>query len=153
MGIDMTTFVEVREAGGWRSLHLDEAIQKDFRAASFRQEIWAEDDNEVAKRLQTFGYKERNYRLFAAISGAANNSLNIPKVATVRGLPKDMGIIATEYLEHSSGIYPTWLTLAELFTYDWNAYDIQAPDFLVFLDVLKAMGEPEDVRVIFTFFQ
>lgn len=154
MGTDMTTFVEVREAGEWHSLRLDEAIQKDFRAASFTQEIWAEEGpNDDVVKTTTLGYEGRNYRLFAALSSPDTNTLGIPKVVPVRGLPKDMGRVATEYLEHNSGVYPTWITLAELLAYDWAAHDFGAPDFLLFLDVLKAMGEPEDVRVIFTFFQ
>jgi len=152
MGTDMTTFIEVRVAGEWHSLHLDEAIQKDFRAASFTENVWVDGPHDTARKQCILGYEGRNTKLFNALASLEDWELSIPRVAPLRGLPDDMGETAKNVLEFSQGIHPTWITLAELLAYDWAAHDFGAPDFLRFLDVLKAMGEPEDVRVIFTFF-
>jgi hypothetical protein len=66
-------------------------------------------------------YSERNYPLFSALAGVRNRA-EISPVAMPRGLPGDTSpnVLAQSDLWGSDGHSRSWLTLAELMSYDWT---------------------------------
>ena len=89
-------------------------------------------------------FTDRNYLLFSILAGVRNYE-NIMPILPPRGVPVDMSEgVAKEYKEWAGDAHtPSWLSLGELLTYDWNAEITQSGmvDFHEYIK-FKKNGEP-----------
>jgi hypothetical protein len=141
MGCDIHTFVERRFEGEWRSLR-----------------------SKFTQGNSPFDW--RSYGIYGFLADVRNYS-KIPPIAELRGLPDDVSESTAEEYDGwtQMGCHPaSWLSLAELLAadYDQEFFDDRrqetttikeflGPSFFHDLDVLKTLGPPEDVRVVFWF--
>lgn len=151
MGCDIHAYVELYTPGeGWEEV-------KDFE--------------------EPFG--DRNYGWFGFLAGVRNYSRS-PVIAEPRGLPED-ATLSTEERKNALRLHNhshSWLTLAELLTYDYDRVfwdrritkngngaalaeegegehltlrDFLGERFFAHLDRMRAVGHPYNVRVVFWF--
>lgn len=111
-------------------------------------------------------YDDRNYEVFAVLANQRNHhEPEIKPISEPRGYPVDIHPVSTwlldgyDFVDHS----PTWLSLDEVFAYDWSQpsprYLIggtladSASRFLEHMEQLKAYAQAEnvDIRLVFGF--
>ena len=144
MGCDIHLYVERKENGRWVSL-----------------DKWTVDADEFGREgagvmWEDRFYRHRNYLLFGILAGVRDRSL--ASISKPRGLPKDVTLEVQKESEswNTDGHSHSWLTLAELQSYDWSsalAEPVGAPSTFVneAIPKLEALGEPESVRIVFFF--
>src|ERR1044072_830652 len=164
MGVDITSFAEVKTNGKW--IKVDEKIFPEYNYMS----------------SEPFGW--RSYGMFGFLANVNNYSM-VPSIKDVKGLPNDSEWLNDPDLDYcyDVGWACSYLTLKELldFNYDKQFEDRRyskevAPNifdggstcepgkgqmvtFREFLgesffkhkEVLQSLGKPEDVRVVFWF--
>lgn len=111
MGTDIHMIAEVRKNGVWHTI-LDN-IFIGWGGTSFHEETCVP-------------YSDRNYNLFAILAGVRNGTgfagcrigEKFNPISETKGYPEDMCKDSESYLsyEHSA----SWLTLKEIFDFDWN---------------------------------
>jgi hypothetical protein len=91
----------------------------------------------------------RDYSLFAVLAGVRKDPADPPqRFEPQRAIPDD----ASDELRHVYGFSDSeyahsYRTLAELLGHNWSRW----PQFVRFLDWMKTLGEPDDVRFVFWF--
>lgn len=156
MGCDIHLVTEVRRDGRW---HIAEPF---YPCRACGPDGWY-DEGEACywcggeKRINHFS--ERSYGLFALLAGVRNYYEVMP-LAEPRGLPGDSPAVEAHQEYDGCGdrlrMDPiwlgdhsfSWLTLGELLAHDWSAVDA---DFAAFVEAMKAVGAPDDVRIVFGF--
>jgi hypothetical protein len=159
MGCDIHSFAEVRREGRW--------TRADVKFPSW-------DGGETAEPFEV-----RDYGLFGFLADVRNYS-HSPVITEPRGIPDDADLTDEEREEFADGWYhsASWLTLAELLAYDYDQVfwdrrvtkdgngaalaeggegehlslrEFLGQGYFDRLDLLAALGRPEDVRVAFWF--
>lgn len=108
MGVDMSSYVEVREKGAWTLLqeHL------------FKRNEYEKDDD-ASIEMQPF--RNRNYAFFGWLAGIRNYSAVVP-LDTPRGLPNNLSAeLFDKYDYRSYELSFTHFTLAELLSIDYDS--------------------------------
>ena len=158
MGCDIHTFVERRQPGGhWERVSVDMGRDR------------YEND--------PFGW--RSYGMFGFLAGVRNYSA-VPPISASRGLPKDTSVgVLVEW--DKWGMYAhsaSWLTLAELLAFDYEAEfedrrvtrgidggaranpgegtlttfrEFLGEELFSDLGRLETLGDPKDTRIVFWF--
>lgn len=109
----------------------------------------------------------RNYTLFSILAGVRSRDRNIlPPIAEARGFPPQADYDATDAHDDSSddAHHASWLTVGEIDRYlDVNGDKVTLPtgapltvreamqDIVRALPWLRALGDPEKVRLVFWF--
>ena len=156
MGADIHSLVEIRKDGKWEPVN---------------EAIWPPDEDE----LDLYGNKPyseplrvRRYGLFGWLANVRNYSCVEP-LAPPRGLPRDCADTTAKRFDRSY-YYHSWFTLAELLAVDYSREildwrearsksdatsrvlrDLLGDEYMQMLDVMKTLGAPDDVRIIFAF--
>jgi hypothetical protein len=119
MGTDIHCYAEVRRDGRW------EKIGRIFPNPSWRQEDAIEDQPELGWYLGPLTdrpYIRRNYPLFGMLAGVRYSEIEPIAKPVPRGIPVDVSPgYRARVRERSGGQWHSWLTLAELQAYDWDA--------------------------------
>lgn len=91
----------------------------------------------------------RNYSLFAVLAGVRKDPEDPPqRFEPQRAIPEDASDELKYEYDCSDGEYAhSYRTLAELLAHNWS----QWPQFVRFLEWMKTLGEPDDVRFVFWF--
>ncbi len=161
MGCDIHSFAEVKKNGKW--IKIKKSIFPDY---------------DTHKQVEPFGW--RSYAMFGFLAGVRNYSHCEP-LSEPKGLPKDsewLNSLSKHYLPEekitiASDLYEdsfyhsfSYLTLDELLSFDYkrkfvDLRDKSQPiityreylhkDFFDVIEVLKTLGNPDEVRVIFMF--
>lgn len=151
MGCDIHLCVEVKKDGQWVSVDKWTTVPPND-----------DEDGYTTVDYDDRFYSGRNYVLFGVLAGVRVN--DVPQIAPLRGLPLCTSPEVTKYFKgwgndiHSLSV----LSLRELLAYDWGfvVRDYDGPESLKsicasFCDrtipKLKALGNPEDVRIVFGF--
>jgi len=142
MGCDIHSFAEVKREGRWEVV----------------SDVFPFDDWERDYFKRTHGhepFRTRNYTTFCLFAGVRCRE-GMPTLAAAKGLPADVSgpVREASDLMDSDGHSHSWLTLRELLDgadaiaqcRDWMGGQFDAH-----LDVLKTLGEPDDVRIVFWF--
>lgn len=151
MGADIYSFVEVKKGGKW--LMIEEPIFEYWDGKKINEPFW-----------------RRDYNVFGFLAGV-RNPFYCQQIHPLKGLPDDSEWINSKLIKqrfekdknyHSH----SWLTLKELLKFNYNksigriknemggklTYREHLGDgFFKDLEVLKTLGNPEDVRVVFWF--
>ncbi len=158
MGMDVTMFAERKGPDGkWRRALPDDVC--DVCGGAPMDSGWG-----PCWRCRSIGtvLREvrvaRNYALFTILANVAGGDTSLPPIADARGVPSDADPQVAAQLNRSS-FNRSWLSVAELTAYDWNARDKSgltakelAPQFCAeVLPALLALGPPDEVRVAFGF--
>lgn len=108
MGCDIHLYVERRVNGVWESADMW-IIEPDYG------------DDIVEVPYESKFYKGRNYHLFAVLADV-RNYLDLPSISNPRGLPDDITENPRRISDSEPEFFHTrsWLTLAEIFEYDWT---------------------------------
>lgn len=167
MGCDIHSFAEVRKDGVWELV--EDAI---FPYDEFDRE-W------LKKDFSSEPIRDRNYGLFGWLADVRNYSMVTP-ICEPKGLPRDVSdcVSLESYDWEPDGHSHSWLSLKELLEVDYDvtfedrrvtrgsngAYiadvgegtivslrDHLGNEFFSTLEVLKTLGSPEDVRLVFWF--
>lgn len=151
MGIDISSWVEVRESDGvWRRQTGD---------------LFPHDEWEVTYYGRSHGeepFRGRSYALFGFLADIRNYAES-PYIAGPRGLPVDVDEQECGYiLDDSCG--SSWVTLEELLAFDYeqtfydqsnrsheSVRDFLGEDYFEVLDCCTKLGQPQDVRIVFWF--
>jgi hypothetical protein len=150
MGCDIHTFVEVRRNGKWEL-----ESRPLFEVDEYDREHYG-----ITGRAQPFHW--RQYAMFGVLAHVRRK--DGPCIARPRGWPEDLSPSMAEEqdrIEHT----PSYLTLAELLSFDYDQPWTPYPDeperttvrtslngrFFLELEVMRTLGEPGDVRVLFYF--
>ena len=123
----------------------------------------------VANKKKIFGHKDyltdspfdwRNYSIFSFLAGVRNRD-DIEPIFKPRGLPKDSNYIKKKTEDVYGDYYRgySYITLREFieFNYEQKATEEETyrqyllPEFFEELELLKTLGEPDDVRILFWF--
>ncbi|WPH57762.1 hypothetical protein [Mycobacterium phage WXIN] len=123
MGCDVHMLAEVKIGGKWETV--GRAFESDYHNPKRPNTISAWDDDEDWERnarLSTEPYSGRNYYLFAALADVRNGK-GVKPIAEPRGLPADVSLYARRRSDRMGcdGHSHSWLSLAELTAYDWDA--------------------------------
>lgn len=118
MGTDIHMRAEIKRNGQW------EAVGEVFENPYYKADKPLNDWN---KPLTAEPYGDRNYGLFAMLANVRNGygfagvvtGTGYAPIAEPRGLPEDMSPEVAEWMD-SYDHTPSYLTLAELESYDWN---------------------------------
>lgn len=152
MGTDIHVRVEVKKDGRWQSANNWIDVLEEER------DEWGGRSCRIDYQNDPLYYSERDYRLFAALANV-RNGYDIEPISYQRGIPadaspkvkRDAGLSLLYSYYHS----PSWLLLSELQAYDWGSLNLaQAPwrkPWTGFLEQLAALGNPDDVRIVFWF--
>jgi hypothetical protein len=149
MGTDIHTHVEVRRNGDWE-YETRELFEADEWDRKYGHTAWREP------------FRWRQYAMFGVLAHVRRN--DCPCICDRFGWPDDLSPEMREEreeIEHT----PRYLTLAELLAFDydqpWTPFPdeperntvrkVLNPRFFLDLEVLKSLGDPEDVRVLFYF--
>ncbi|MEU4567044.1 hypothetical protein [Micromonospora sp. NPDC023956] len=151
MGSDIHAYAEIRIDGQWRYAG-DDAFP----------------DNEYPNDRHCPFDGIRSYGLFGFLADVRNYS-NTPVIANPRGLPDDVSpeVRAKSDSWDTDGHTHTWLALAELIDFDYdqtftdtrtdgeppaaNLREFLGDWYFGRLNLLTAMGAPQDVRIVFWF--
>jgi hypothetical protein len=92
----------------------------------------------------------RNYNLFSELANVRNYN-KIPYIDQPRGLPSDVSEEVEKISDNwgTDGHSHSYLTLSELLSWNWNGYNRK--DILDYTKILKTLGKPDDVRIVFWF--
>lgn len=160
MGCDIHGHVELLTDGRWR------------------RGVGLFPDNEIDDKDDPFDFM-RDYGIFGFLADVRNHS-HSPVIAEPRGLPPDVDMSDEERQNHADGgcHSTSWLTVAELLAYDYDQVfwdrritkgnngaalaeegegeHLTLREFLTewyfgLLDRLAKLGDPEHVRIVFTF--
>lgn len=147
MGCDITCFVEVRTGGEW--CIVDDPKNPDY----FLDPLW-----------------ERHYGLFGWLAGVCNY-VKIAPLSPPRGLPQDLSVGVRDCY-NTTPVHTfshSYYTLRELLDVDYSVavtdrreeddgvirvlplWDFLGPEYQRMLETLKALGPPDDVRIVFWF--
>lgn len=168
MGVDMSSYVEVKEKGAW-TLFQERLFKRD--------EYEAEQDAEIEAQP----FRCRNYAFFGWLSGIRNYSAVVP-LDEPRGLPKNLSAeLLDKYDGRAHELSFTYFTLAELLNIDYDSIvedrramidgngaatvdagqgemmplrDFLSDSVMEPLEIMKnrfSEYNPDDVRVIFVF--
>lgn len=103
-------------------------------------------------------YRDRNYNLFCALSGATSHRFNnAPNFMPAKGIPNDCSKLISNAIKHweGDGHSHSYLTLKELREFDWSSYGNTCDEFrldtLQKLGILKESMTDEDIRIVFFF--
>jgi hypothetical protein len=103
-------------------------------------------------------YRDRNYNLFCALSGATLHRFNnVPKYLEPKGLPSDCSKLISDVIKHweGDGHSHSYLTLKELKEFDWSDYgetcNVFKNNIFEKLENLKVSLTDEDIRIVFFF--
>ncbi len=148
MGCDIHSFAEVKIKHKWRKV-----------GDEFSLDDWSKRYCGKEKEESPFGW--RHYSMFAILADVRNSGDYEP-ISRPKGIPNDIcGQIKYEYEEWEDDAHSaSYLSLKELLEFDFEK--TLSPDgdsyrkilgelFFVHLKELQALGEPEDVRVVFWF--
>jgi len=135
-----------------------------FYTEVFKNDNWvtADDWHPVMKWVLKERYNGRNYVLFGVLAGVRKD--DVPRLSNPRGLPDDVCPQVADAYEnmkddaHSASFF----TLEELLAFNWDqeakAYGIteklseHCSDFVEnTIPMLKLLGAPENVRIVFWF--
>ncbi|MEV4347113.1 hypothetical protein AB0J83_21870 [Actinoplanes sp. NPDC049596] len=158
MVADIHTAVEVRRGGRWKR------VRETFPASN------GDRTSEV--------FEHPDYRIFGFLADVRNYS-HSPVIAQPRGLPVDLDVVGDDFDSWRADLFSTsWLTLAELQTYDYDQVfwdrrrrdsvfgtaparegegeqlrlrDFLTPYFFERLTILAAFGAPDEVRIVIGF--
>lgn len=144
MGCDIHSFAEVRGADGtWR------VVGDVFPLDDFSQRY-----EHRTHRANPFG--DRNYQVFGFLAGVRQRL--IPPISQPRGLPADVSasVKASAADWDLDGHSHSWLSLEELNAVDYDALEASpeyglGEQFYRHLAVLRTLGDPKNVRVVFWF--
>ena len=150
MGTDIHTYVEVRREGKWE---LETRLV--FEADPYMRERYG-----AVGGSRPFNW--RSYAMFGVLAHVRRN--DGPCIAKPRGWPDDVSP-ALEAMRDEIEHTPSYLTLAELVAFDYDQPWTPYPDepqcntvrivlgtrFFEDLEVLKQLGDPKDVRMVFFF--
>ena len=111
-------------------------------------------------------FEERNYSVFALLANVRNDNKVIP-ISLPKGLPDDSEYLnfkidgkttrKKDFLDFNSYEYHShsYLTLKEILEYDYSKINIsnqfRYEEFYEDLELLKTLGEPDNVRIVFWF--
>jgi len=146
MGCDIHMYPEVKKGDKW------EFVYK-YKPDDF----WKEDDC-PKDRANYYAWEDRYYYLFAILADV-RNAWDLKPIAEQRGLPIDVSDgTAKEWEDDGDGHSHSWLSLKELLDFDWkkafsetkSPFDNEAT-VLKWIEKLKELGDPENVRVVFWF--
>lgn len=107
-------------------------------------------------------FANRNYAVFGFLAGVRNHE--VPVLQEMRGFPED-GISQAIRDRLSNGRTTSWVTLRQLLEFDYDQKFVDTvygsglttvrnflPDeFFADVEILKTLGSPDDVRVVFDF--
>lgn len=139
MGCDIYSVAQVRKDGQWEESD-----------AVFSDPYFVHDP-----------FANRNYGVFGFLAGIRNHE--VPVLQEMRGLPEDG--VSQAIRDRLSNGSTSWVTLRQLLEFDYDqkfvdtVYDsgpttvrnFLPADFFADVELLKTLGEPDDVRVIFDF--
>jgi len=140
---------------------------------------WIVNDNKIFTywdgSLKDSPFEVRNYKTFAFLAGVRNSYVIAP-ISKLRGLPCDSEYLNCEHVDNYFGeetpvtLYEdiledldyhsySFLTLKELLDFNYNSMATKKETYEEFLgecffedvDDIKALGDPENVRIIFYF--
>jgi hypothetical protein len=144
-------------------IHLITEIKIDNKWILFDKKIFTDGfNNQVSSP-----FNERNYRVFALLANVRND-YGIKPISPPKGLPDDSEFLnfkIEKYITRKDDIFfdsdyhhHSHLTLKEFLEYDYSKIDnknsiIKFPDeyFYENLELLKTLGEPDNVRIVFWF--
>lgn len=146
MGADISIVAEVRKDGRWEKappkMFTTEAGEAEFHGEKIDYPFWW-----------------RSYEMYGVLADHRCHE-NQPFIRACDEWPLDAG----DYEELKSGAYAwSWATLKELLAFDYDQEFVKRDGttttvreflpkhFFVNLEELKALGEPEDVRILFHF--
>lgn len=143
MGCDIHSFAEVRQSdGSWRVVG----------------DVFPLDDFSRRYHKKTHGHEpfsNRNYNLFGFLADVRTRA--VAPICEAKGLPTDLSpeVRASAERWDCDGYSHSWLTVAELNAQpyeqiekgEWGLGD----EFYQHLAILRTLGSPEDVRVVFWF--
>lgn len=127
MGTDIHSIPEVKIDGAWRRVtdRIPEELQSQLWRRAADRRIYDENQSDRSRLLEyaaTRWYDDRDYDAFAILADVRNEADFTP-IAEPRGLPPDFVRGADDDLgDHSL----SWVTLAELEAYDWDATVIKS---------------------------
>lgn len=115
--------------------------------------------------IYTVYYRDRNYSLFAILADVRNGyKPSFNPICDPKGLPYNISQeIATRFKCWGLDAHtPSWLTVSELDTYDWEQTidwddgthkykEVSGLFYNNVMPMLRALGEPENVRIVFWF--
>lgn len=108
MGVDMTSFIEVKEKGAWTL----------FQEHLFKRSEYEEDDN---ASIELHPFRNRNYSFFGWLADIRNYSAVAP-LDKPRGLPKNLSTaLMDKYEDRAYELSFTHFTLAELLSIDYDS--------------------------------
>ena len=162
MGCDIHITIEQRKDGQWERVHWYNSTRNSW-------EKWDHPPDVMGAVKVPENFKRRCYSLFGVLAGVRSNLL--PCIAEPKGLPKDLSFPADDHDNYVGDHSFSWLTLQELEEYPLDQpcflsfyayaddYPIQKPIrnmavgewFEEVLPVLRTLGEPDDVRIVFGF--
>ena len=178
MGCDIHLWVEVKTAEGWHPVHAPESLKTPLDIKhGLSKCYWCHRGpveyggkyscpcclgTEV--RLSNW-YNDRSYVIFSALAGVRNfGTYSLEPMVYKRGLPEDLSPELARVLEDTDH-NQNWATLAEIVAYDWNQEFIidwngkttirklseWSENWLVIVDEMLKLGDPENVRIVFYF--
>jgi hypothetical protein len=142
MGCDIHSHAEKRnkETGAWEKVH------DCFLSDEFHRREYGKDRTD-----EPFVY--RNYNLFAFLAGVRNRIGCVP-ISFPKGIPDDV----SDEVRHSYNLWnydshsASYLYLREMLEYNYDeAREYLSEDYFKVIEELKAIGDPDDVRVVFWF--
>ena len=154
MGCDIHSFAEVRKNGRWEKVG----------------DVFPLDDLEKEYYKQDFGdapFNWRDYNLFGWLADVRNESC-FPAISQPRGLPDGLSSevveVINEWQSAGAGHSYSWLSLSELLEVNYDVTCMHKNDskpvslrehlsegYFNVLNILKAIGDPNDVRIVFWF--
>ena len=137
MGADVYVFAERSSDQGWQP-------------ADLRKGRWHREDGLEAVQLYDFG---RDYLIFFVLTGYEHYRLDAselppPIVRRPRGRPVDLSHEVIDGREAEDLSQASWITPAEILTYDWHPLLALKPWWSDFLDRVAALEPPEDHRIV-----
>jgi hypothetical protein len=144
MGCDIHVRTEVRRDGIWREVS-DPIFPGD----------WFDRQHDRAFADEPFGW--RSYRMFTFFAGVRDYHEGITPLSGPRGVPADASPGVRKFFGVGWGDFHShsWLSVTDLtsvdYTDDFRDRIGVGDDYFAHLDVLKSLGAPDDVRIVFAF--
>lgn len=147
MGCDIHSVCEVYEDGKWRD------AGDVFPVPEYLVRFYG-------KRKYGMPFNARNYLVFSILAGVRGNG-SVKPISLPRGLPEDWVARDDWHRDWNKSVMSpwnedahshSWLLASELLNYDYGEVEHRlSSEFTTTLQVLRELGDPDKVRVVFWF--